>query len=56
MTWSLDALGSKLIEVPLDLEDRGLNFDKAAWFSRLVDALVTRKLDSLLCQPTRVPW
>jgi hypothetical protein len=33
----------------MDLEDSGFNFDKATWFSRLVEALVTRKLDSVLC-------
>jgi hypothetical protein len=55
-TWSIDTLGSKGLEVPLDLEARGLNFDKAPWFSRFIGDLVTIKLGSVLCQRTRVPW
>jgi hypothetical protein len=31
------------------LEDRGFNFVEAPWFSRLIEALVTMKLDSVLC-------
>jgi hypothetical protein len=40
----------------MDLEDRDFNFDQAPWFSRLIEPLVAMKLDSVLCQPTRVPW
>jgi hypothetical protein len=38
------------------LDDRGLNFGKTPWFSRLVEPLVAMKLETVLCWPTRVPW
>jgi len=40
----------------MDLEDRGFKFDKAPWVPRLVEPLVAMKLDTVLCQPTGLPW
>jgi hypothetical protein len=40
----------------MHLEDHGLKVDKAPWLLRHVEPLVTMKLDTVLCQPTGLPW